>query len=413
MPRAATTPGIDGGTAAEIRVAQAWFWDGYYVRRGIDLQYRFGDDVSTVTDVDILGYSFDPSLVHHKRIGEVKTGATKNTPRPLDRALWMRGLLQLLGAESGEVTTAFKSSGTVRDMCRKLGITVQSLNDLAAREDRLYISHFDDLGSQGPTIALLCKEVSRLVKSDSILERGYWFLASEVWFLEPFDALKRTLGLIAGLATRWPADNHPDALKVARWFFAEAVSVTTLNLAVIAGEANTMDDAVFRQTAAARLASGDIPFHALRALSDRVDTYLGKILAQLNAPNDIRVSAIGGLMPLPPDYTDPLLELISRLAADANATAQLPRQIDALIFERLVRRRELSAPLRSRLQITHGTERLIRLIAAFLRGQMALPNVVVRALTTPLESAQGTREATGQSALFEPSDEPPPPLANP
>ncbi|WP_396911307.1 hypothetical protein [Mycolicibacterium sp.] len=409
MPPAETTRGLDAGALAEVRVAQAWFWDGYYVRRGVDLQHRFGSEVSTVTDLDVLGYSFDPSLVHHKRIGEVKSGNTKNTPRPLDRALWMRGLLQLINAESGEITTAFKSSSTVRDMCRKLGITVQNLDDLNVREARLHISQYDDLGSQGTTIALVRRDVQRRVKDDPHLERGYWFLVSEVWFLEPFDGLKRTLGLIASLSTRWPADNHHDELTVARWFFAEAISVAMLNLAVIAGEANTMDTATFRQTAAARLASGDIPFHALRALSDHVDTFVGKILAQLNAPSDVRMSAIGGLMPLPPDYTEPLLELISRFAAEAHTTAQLPRQLDAILFERLVRRRELSAALRSRLQLTENTERLMRLLAAFLRGQFALPSVVDRVLTTPLAANDTNSSSTGgQPTLFEPADSSPP-----
>lgn len=45
--------------------------------------------------------------------------------------------------------------------------------------------------------------------------------------------------------------------------------------------------------------------------------------------------------------------------------------------------------------------------------QMALPDVVDHALTTPLESTQATTEAAGQSALFEPSDEQPPPVATP
>lgn len=411
MPPDATTPGLNQGLAAEVRVAQAWFWDGYYVRSGIDLQHRFGDEVSTVTDLDILGYSFDPSLIHHKRIGEVKAGTAKNTPRPLDRALWMRGLLKLASAEGGEVTTAFKPSGNVRDVCRKLGITVQTFDDLAARENRLRIKHVEDMGSHGPTIALMRREVQRFVKSDPVLERGYWFLISEVWFLEPFDALKRTLGLIGGLSSRWPADNHHDALKAARWFFAEAVSIATLNLAVIAGEANTMDSNTFRQTASARLASGDIPFHAMRALSEHVDTYLGKILAQLNAPNDLRMSAIGGLMPLPPDYTQPLLELISRLAAEAHVTAQLPRQMDAIVFERLTRRRELTPSIRARLQLTEASERLIRLIAAFFRGQLGLPAVVDRVLTAPLMPNHLVTGESAQPALFDtmgpPAPQPP------
>ncbi len=401
MPPDATTPGLDAGTRAEVRVAQAWFWDGYYVRRGIDLQHRFSAEVSTVTDLDLLGYSFEPSLKYHKHIGEVKTGKANNTPRPLDRALWMCGLRELVGAESGEVTTAFKTSVAVRDVCRRLGVAVQHLDDLAARENRLWIDRFNDLGSQGETVAVLRKAVHAFVKSDPTLERGYWFLVSEVWFLEPFDALKRTLGLIRELGKLWPPETHHEAMKIARWFFAEAISIVTLNLGIIAGEANSMDAQTFKDTAIARLASGDIPSYAVRKLSDRFDEYLGKILASVDAPADIRVTAMGAFLPLAPDYAEPLLELVSRLATDAATTARLPWQLDAVLFERLVRRRDLSPELRHRLGLSTATERLTRLVAAFLRGQFTLPGPVDKVLTTPLVGDESPHGANSQATLFD------------
>jgi hypothetical protein len=369
VPRAATTPGLDAGVLAEVRLAQAWFWDGYYVRRGVDLQHRFGSEVSTVTDLDVLGYTFDSSLICHKQIGEVKTGTSKSTPRPLDRALWSRGLRELVGAERGEITTAFNTSSAVRDACRRLGVSIQHMNDLDAREKRLAIGTVDDVGSQGVTIALLRKDVLAFVKSDAMLERGYWFLMSEVWFLEPFDAVKRTLGLIRELGKAWPPETHADPTRAARWFFAEAISIVTLNLAIIAGEANTMDAAAFQGMANARLATGDVPYYAMRKQAERVDEYVAKILNSLDAPADVRTSAMGAFLPVAPEYTEPLLELISRLAAEAAASAQLPRQMDATLFECLVRRRDLTPEVRGRLGMSPTTERQIHLIAAFLRGQ--------------------------------------------
>ncbi|GID29140.1 DNA-binding response regulator [Paractinoplanes brasiliensis] len=401
MPRAETTRGLEPGTLAEVRVAQAWFWDGFYVRRGIDLQHRFGPDVTTVTDLDILGYAFDTSLGFRKRIGEVKSGKSSSTPRPLDRAIWVHGLQGLVGAGSGEVTTAFWPTGTIRDACRTLGVTVQHLDDLAAREQRLRIGAFDDLGSQGVSIAILRKDVQAFVKTDSVLERGFWFLASEVWFLEPLDALKRTLGLIRELSRLWPPSGHRQAEEAARWFFAEAISIATLNLAIVAGEANTMDAATFKQTAAARLATGDVSYHAMQKLSEHVDEYLGKILTSLDAPADVRISAMGAFAPSPPDYTEPLLELISRLAASAGGTARLPRQMDLIIFERLVRRRDAPAKARHRLGIATGTERMITLVGAFLRGQFDLPAPVNDALAVSrFDHADESADET-QGTLFE------------
>jgi hypothetical protein len=400
VPPAATTRGLEDGIRAEVRVAQAWFWDGYYVRRGIDLQHRFGSEVSLVTDLDVLGFSFESSLKHHKYIGEVKTGRSGNTPRPLDRALWMRGLRELIGAESGEVTTAFTTSIAVRDACKRLGATVQHLDDLAARETRLQIAQFNDIGSQGDTIASLRKEVQSFVKADRMLERAYWFLVSEVWFLEPFDALKRTLGLIRELGKVWPPETHQEAIQAARWFFAEAISIATLNLAIVTGDALTMDARTFQETAMAQLASGDLPSYAIRNISDRIDEYVSKLLTSLDAPAEFRISAMGAFLPLPPEYSEPLLELVSRLAAESVATARLPRQLDAVLFERLVRRRNLSHQLVRRLGLTPGAERLIRLLAAFLRGQFMLPGPVDKVLTTPILDEVQLADADVQPSLF-------------
>ncbi len=401
MPQDAKTLGLDAGTIAEIRVAQAWFWDGYYVRRGIDLQHKFGADVTTVTDLDILGYSFDQSLKPHKRIGEVKTGRSNNTPRPLDRALWMAGLRQLVGAEDSEVTTAFPLTVTLRDACRRLDTVVQHLDDLEAREARLQIQVVGDFGSQGRTVALLRERAKRHSKSDPMLERAYWFLTSEVWFLDPFDALKRSLGMLREFSRRWPPAAHEEATVAARWFFAEAISITSLNLAIIANEAKSMNLGEFRDLAAARLAAGDIPFHSMRKLSDRVDEYVAKLLASVEAPADVRTSAMGAFAPSPPEYAEPLIELLRRLAERADVTAGLPRAMDALIFERLVHRREIATRLTQRLPMNRRTTKSIRLIGAFLRGLFELPEEVSRALMTPLPSDRIDEVGPAQPSLFD------------
>ncbi|WP_143447422.1 DNA-binding response regulator [Kineosporia sp. R_H_3] len=384
MPRAETTRGLEPGILAEARVAQAWFWDGYFARRGIDLQHRFGAEATTLTDLDVIGISFDPSLTARREIGEVKTGTSKTTPRPLDRALWLRGVRDLVGATSSEVTTAFRASTAVRDACRQLGSSVQHLEELTAREARLAIPSVNDCGSHGESMIIARNSVQSFVRSDPVLERAYWFLTSEVWFLEPFDALKRLLGLLRETTKRWPPDNQPEPLACARWIAAETIALVTLHLVTIAGIHNRMDPATFKETAAARLSTGDVAYHSIRKLSDRVDDYLAKILSSLDAPADVQVSAMGAFMPTPPDYFEPLLELVQRLAVEARTTSRLPRQMDVLIYERLVRQRGLSSSVARRLDIDADTQRQVRLIAAFLKGQTGVSSETERALNSPL-----------------------------
>ena len=76
-----------------------------------------------------------------------------------------------------------------------------------------------------------------------------------------------------------------------------------------------------------------------------------------------------------------------------------------MLFERLVRRRNLSLVLSRRLALTPSTERLTRLIAAFLRGQFSLPGPVDKVLTTPLLEHRHQPEIEAQVALFEPQSD--------
>lgn len=410
MPRDATTHGLDAGAVAEVRVAQAWFWDGYFVRRGVDLQHKFGDDISTVTDLDLLAYSFDSALLTRIYIGEVKSGKANTTPRPLDRALWARGLRELVGADGAEVTTAFRPSIAVREFASQFNVTIQHMDDLAAREKRLAIDEVVDTGSQGESIAGNLTKIQAFSKRQPELERAYWFLRSEVWFLDPFDALKRLLGLIKRLANMWPPESDVDHMQAARWFFAEAISIATLQLAAIARHATTMDIRAFKDLAVGKLAAGNIPIHEMRRMSDRVDDYLSKLLTSLDAPADIRVSSLGAFRPVEPDYTEPLLELVHRLAVNPAVVSRLPRQMDAIVFERLFRRRNVSSVVRQRLQLDSDCERYVRLIGAFLRGQFRLPPPVDKVLSTSLapntgegahsSEAGATDDATEQPDLF-------------
>jgi len=399
VSRDATTPGLDAGAQLEVRVAQAWFWDGYYVRRGVDVQHRFGADVSTVTDLDLLAFSLDQALTPHTYVGEVKSGKSNNTPKPLDRTLWVRGLRELVDAEGGEVTTAFRPSVSVREFARRIGIVIQHIDDLAAREARLAVNDVADVGSQGDTIAQLLKQVQAHSKTEPELERAYWFLRSEVWFLDAFDALKRTLGLLRQLQTRWPSDADQEGARTARWMFAEAISIMTLQLSRIAGFANSMDAASFFELAADKLSTGDLPSHAIRRLSERFDEYIAKLLAATDASAEVRATAMGAFAPTPPDYMEPLLELIYRLSMNASAASQLPRQMDAIMFERLVRRRNFNSVTKERLALDSTCERLVRLVAAFLRGQLGLPPVVDRVLTTGLATEIHATPPT-QQTLF-------------
>jgi hypothetical protein len=84
----------------------------------------------------------------HKYIGEAKSGTGKSAPKALDRLVWLRGLRELVGAESAELTIATPPSERVREVARSLGLVAQSIADLERREQQSVIG-FEDCGSHG------------------------------------------------------------------------------------------------------------------------------------------------------------------------------------------------------------------------------------------------------------------------
>jgi hypothetical protein len=362
-------------------VAQLWFWEGFFARRAVNLQRRYDPELLQVTDLDLFAYDFDPRLTRRKLIGEVKGGTGRGAPKPLDRIIWLHGLADLVGADGSEMITAMRLSRRARELAAGLGVTAQTMADLERREKAARVAEVADLGSQGVQAVGRMKAVHRHCATDPELERAFWFLRSEVWFLDSWSATKRVIGLIRQLAKRWVpqvADSDANALC---WLFSEAVAAFTVNVTALAGEAMRLDTDQFHALAAERLAEGMVPTQYMRRLSDAIDKYLAGVLATVNAPADVRADAVGAFQPRPPDFTDPLVELIGRLSAAPSTTRRLGRQVDLVMFERVVHRREPPRRALSRLGIGEPAGRAMRQIAAFLRGQAGLPDELARALT--------------------------------
>jgi len=385
-PPAKSTPeSLPPGDVLEARVAQLWFWEGFYARRGINLERHYEPDPLQITDLDLLAFDLDPALARRKHIGEVKSGTGRSAAKPLDRTIWLRGLRELVGAEHAELTTAIAPSRRARELAAGLGVTAQSVADVERRERSVVVEQVSDLGAHGPAAAITARQVQRLCAQDPKLERAFWYLRSEVWFLDPWAAAKRSLGLIRTLNQRWTPQVDDDDARALRWLYAEALSSWTLNVVTLAGEAARLDGATFLSRAHERLAEGAVPAAYQRRLSEAIDKYMAGVLAAAQAPAVLRTEAMGAFVPQPPDWAGSLVELVHRLAANPTASRELPRRVDLLLFERLVNRRHILPAAVERLTLTDeafGGQR--RLLAAFLRAQPGLPEAVDKSLTAPV-----------------------------
>lgn len=380
------------GAELEARVAQVWFWEGYFARFGINLQHYYSPEILQVTDLDLLAFDFSPTLVRSKVIGEVKSGSRD---KPLDRSIWLGGLLQLVNADSGEVTTRLVPTLKVRDLASKLRITAQSIEDLTRREKSIGIGELGELGSQGKQGVRTLNEIRNICSEDPDLERAFWFLRSEVWFLDPISSSKRILGLLKLLSLRWTPGVDAREDRCLRWLFAESVVVFVLNVVTVSGSALTLDEANFTRLLTERLSEGTIPTGEMRRLGAKIDKFVAGILTAANAPATIKINAMGALEPQKPEYTETFIELALRLRDVSLEARRAPRQLDLLLHERLTNGRE-PAPIpaqRIGLKSTGEGARLRRIIAAFLRSQAGLPDEIAGAISTDVIGTDATKTA--------------------
>lgn len=401
MPPAKTASSepLSRGDELEVRVAQLWFWEGYFARRGIDLRRHYHPEPLVVTDLDLLAYHFSPMLEWSKTIGESKSGTGKNAPKPLDRVVWLRGLRELIGANAAELTSTNPPSARARELARTLGVRAQSDKDVERREKEIDVALVDDVGAHGRQAFIDAKWVHAHCGKDRDLERAYWFLRSEVWFLDELTAAKRLIGLYRQLSSRWVGEIEDADARALRWLLAETVSVFTLNTVAVSASVLVEDETLFSARVEERLSAGVASADALRRISADVDKYVAGLLVAAKAPASVRAEALGALHPRAPDWTEQYIDLLRRVASSPAAARELPRRVDVVAFERLVRRRHVADHVAKRLGLEDAdTGRLIRLIAAFLRSQAGHVAVVDKALTAPLASSQPDDGSAEQSS---------------
>ncbi|WP_339129294.1 hypothetical protein WJM95_10335 [Streptomyces sp. f51] len=355
------------GEQLEARVAQLWFWEGFYARYGVNLQRYFQEPI-LVTDLDLFAFDFSPHLSLIKHIGEVKSGTGKSTEKPLDRLVWLRGLRELVGADAAELTMAKGITSRIRDLGRSLDVSAQSVQDFERRETNA-VGKMADLGSHGVSALCLEKEVRETCKSVADLERAFWFLRGEVLFLDHFLAIKQLIDLLQEISKYWTPRLQDAEARAVRWLASEAVSILTLKLVAASSTAVTLNRNDWDALVSERLAEGAVPMHQMRKISDSVDKFVAGILSAAKVAPEIRTEAIGAFLPEPPDYAASLAELCWRLKSDAPVARVLPRQMDIFIFERLTHQRYIDASVVGRLGLQRDTfGRSRRLISAFLRG---------------------------------------------
>jgi hypothetical protein len=373
------------GDLFELRLARLLSAEGAFVRRAIDLNMHFGEGF-TVTDLDLLAYRFSPALDLHLTIGEGKSAQGKKGPRAADRLLWVHGVRDLVGADSAFVATTRSASDRLRGLARQLGVSLLDERDLAHRERIQGLTDETAWGPHDPALLVRQREMYEAIRDDTELKRVYWFLRSEFWLVPPLVALKRSFGALRILLRRLGGSERDGSIL---WLGRQAQVNITVALVRLAAVSYRSEPKVVRQQLVQQLAAGpNVDYATLSELSRQADRYMMAVLKEAGVEPGKQIESLGALSPSPPSYTEPLIEVIERLAEDPAAAAALAQATDWNLAGT-----ELGGDLGDVQGVSANLAdvgRLQRLVAAFLEGQIKVPRMMLEGILVQVDAGGQT-----------------------
>jgi hypothetical protein len=386
-----------------LQVARLLSTEGFVVRRDVQLAPQLE---VPATSLDLLAVRVDPGLQVSTAIVGCVTAGGRNPRSPADKILWLAGARELLGAERVVMTTGKTATTQLRSLAERLRVDLISAEDLERRERAAGLHGAPPSGPADERMILRQDQVGRDVGKDDELARVWRFVGSESWFLDDVVVVKRALGALRLLARRYEAHGDPRPAKPIAWLAHQAQLCLVFALVRTAGRALRTPPHAFTQTFVEQLSEGIASFAALREISRQVDRFLMAVLSRAETPPAQAAESLGVFDPQPPSYAEPLVELLERLAGEPLVAASMPRTLDWRIAS-VELGEEPQHP--QGVPSNDGVGRQLRLVAAFLRGQLGVPEPLLEPLlvAAPTDHPRGKiLSAPPESSAGAPSEQP-------
>lgn len=330
MPRASVKPPrIAPGVIFEYRVCRLRFWQGYFVRRSIDVWPESGEP-SKLAELDCLAAAFDPQFRRSVEVMECKT--SEGGQKEIDRVVWLRGVGQLAAAQSVTFAKANLAPRT-RDLARRLQVDVLDEQSLVSAERELGIRPDTWIGFHDPEFGESVVKSARIaLTSSEELRRVGRYLFGTYWFTEDFTRIKQ-LRTLYGLLSENSASMPRDALSLG---IAEATVLLAIAIFSIASWRNQRGEADFRRLVSDELSTGLGNPRGLRTLLRRIDDLRLSEIESLHSA--YQASGAGrAAFPTrnleseiltPPEWVDAFVDLVTRFSQRPHLATDFLRWLD-------------------------------------------------------------------------------------
>jgi hypothetical protein len=323
-----TIADLSKGVAWEYRMHRALFASGWYVRRNVDLRERIVGSPQTMSEIDLLGLSFDAGLSARRLIGECKD--RKGSTKEADRVIWLLGLGQLLGADDLLFAKPRIAVATVR-FARSTPVALY--DEAAVLRIEAALHELKDAGLFDPIIGedLVKRATERQSFGDARLREAYDWIHNASWYEEPLARVKRLPGYFRLVISQATGDSR-------QVLMIEGVLALLACGLQVAGLLRRHAPQVARAVASEGLASGAAPASVLREIAARADEYYRDVLdrvteAQSGERAAVDIPRLADHIARPPGWAEGFFSFAESVGSRPEAATDVLRYAELELFE--------------------------------------------------------------------------------
>ena len=320
---------VASGSLLEYRIKRLLFAMGYYPKVGILIKTMQDELADTITDLDVLGTYIHKDFTSKTIWADCKSGQA----RPLERISWIKGVMSTIDINDVIFVKGGVRSST-KQYARKLGINVLDLQIIEKLEADYGIKHNDWRGSWNPDMQhnklIIFQKIE--VPSRELFKKIANFISCDYWAYDNYTRIKKTITAIRQLTQITDLSFNQEQSAAIRWAIYELVNLFVLALLNICKELYYFPDEEKKTTVHDGLISSEISIKKREEIVEAVfKTAYSIVLKQL--PDFKPPEQTPKFNLNPPNYFEPIYDLILRITNNPIAYYDILRFLDFVLME--------------------------------------------------------------------------------
>jgi len=331
MPKSGS---ITEGEYLEFRSMRFFNNMGYFSRRGILLKHYFYPETIDITDIDVYGIKWRADFSNDIIIAQCKSGTSKTQKKTADPILWLNGLDRILPSRKAYLFKVNISS-KLKDFANSHDIIPIDNPRLSEIEKQLDLEKWEgsyDIKNHEKII-----EYYELIKKyPEKFKEHYWFIKSDYWTLPYNIQIKKLIYYINNILNTLSYDK--DEYK---WMLIESVILFSVSIINFCYEVSLYNEDKREKYIEIKMIEGRNKIEDMeRLMSYTKSIIISKVqektgeLIKLD-DNEFKIGT--------PEYTNKLIELISRLLSKPKLAILVPSFLDYFLYGVVINQREITS----------------------------------------------------------------------